>query len=90
MPDVPLWAAIFWSLMIGLANVLTIGFILYDRFVINHSQEESQLYRASTGLTPGMFRKLMAIGSMKQTDLITELTCVGKPLTNLHFVVELN
>jgi len=57
--DAPLWDAIWTSAVIGAANLLMMGVILYERSTIGMSPELLKLYQSFSTLNPGQFRKIM-------------------------------
>lgn len=87
-PAVPLWAAIFWSVLLALANLVVLIRLHIDRIQLSQSDEEAQLYRAFQGFTPGMFRKIMRIAHVQQADREVVLCQEDQPLSQLFFIID--
>ncbi len=86
--DVPLWDAIFWSVMIGSSNLYVMGQIVLERTTFNMTANEKKLYETFSALCPGDFRKLLKITQWKQSDGNTPLVTEGVETENLYFVMD--
>lgn len=86
-PVEPIWDAIYGSSLIGLANIIGLGFLIYSRVPLGMDETERELFDAMGGLEPGMFRKLMAIGDLWDSHTMVELTHEGRKPESLFFVL---
>ena len=87
-PETPLWDAIGWSVVMGLANGYTMLRIYADRRPAHFEEEDLVIYGAIRQIAPGDFRRLMA-GAEKKTvaeDLV--ITDAGIVPGHLYFIVE--
>lgn len=89
-PDVPLWGGIFWSALFTLVNAWMIWLILRDRMHFNLSAEERKLFTMLGGLTPGQFRKFVALGKFENAPVRKPITREGRGLDKLYFVLDGN
>lgn len=88
--DVPLWNPLVWSVLNVVINAAMILIILRDAREHEMSDEELSLFRSLDTLTPGQFRKLVAIGKWHRALLPQTLTEEGEALTELHYVLDGN
>lgn len=58
-PEVPLWDAIFTSVIMGFANLYVINQVMLERTLLRMSDDEKQLFDAFETLNPGQFRHLL-------------------------------
>ncbi|MFD0917524.1 hypothetical protein ACFQ14_14025 [Pseudahrensia aquimaris] len=85
--DVPLWEAIFWSVMIGLTNIYSIIVMSLERTTFNMTDEEKVILGKFSSLNPGQFRKLMKVGQAQDANAETLMTIEGKHSDYLYFLV---
>ena len=88
--EVPLWNPLVWSILNIAINVAMILIILRDAREHAMSDEELSLFRSLDTLTPGQFRKLVAIGEWHRALLPQTLTEEGEELKQLHYVLDGN
>ncbi|MGI9407760.1 MAG: hypothetical protein ACR2O4_15405 [Hyphomicrobiaceae bacterium] len=87
VPEEPLWDAIAWSVVLGLANLYITLQIVLERTTYSLSEEEKKLYDAFDTMTPGEFRKMLKIGTWHDGDGVTRLTTENATNENLYFVL---
>ena len=84
----PLWEAMFWSS----TNILVNGVMLYILYSETKQgrlgDNELKLYRSLNGLTPGEFRRLIALGKWQTATGETVVTTEGQNLTKLFYILE--
>lgn len=88
VPDVPLWDAIFWSVVMIGVNGFMIVRIAFDRAKFGLDEEEERLFASLGGLTPGQFRSLMADATWRTAESRMILTREGAPLDKLYYVLD--
>ena len=88
VPEQPLWNAIMWSSVFVMVNIYVISKLIYDRMAVYKDEQERYLSRTFNQFSPGMFRKLMAIGHMNKAYSVTRLSTEGKRLDRLYFVID--
>lgn len=86
-PDAPLWDAIFWGCMLGLANLASIVFIIRDRTGFRMTEQQARLYTSFNRIGPGEFRRLMKIARFEQALGETVLTMEGEVPDRLYYVM---
>ena len=86
-PETPLWDAIFWGAMLGLANLISIVLIMRDRMGWRMSEHEARLYTSFNKIGPGEFRRLMKLARFEQASNEKVLTYEGEVPERLYFVV---
>ena len=86
-PETPLWDAIFWGCMLGLANLISIILILRDRTGWRMNENEARLYTAFNRIGPGEFRRLMKLARFEQSTGEKVLTYEGEVPERLYFVI---
>ncbi|WP_371397722.1 Crp/Fnr family transcriptional regulator [Fretibacter rubidus] len=88
-PDVPLWDAIGWSAVLGLANVYVMSKLMLERTTFRLSDAQRQLYGVFNTLNPGEFRQLLKITNWHSVDTGAEqrLTTEDKACGDLFFVL---
>ncbi len=87
-PDRPLWGAIFWSSVLGAANILGIGRILWERTVWRRTGDEGHLLKVFDTLTRGQLRRLMRPARWRVAATRTLIVEEGQPVGNLYFVLD--
>ena len=87
-PAQPLWDAIIGSSLIGLANAIGLAMLIYSRMPMGMSDQERHVYDALGGLEPGLFRKLMSAGRLRDTRAAVQLTCQGQRADTLCYVLQ--
>ena len=86
--DQPLWSAITYSALNMFINLVMVMGILNDRRETTLGDNDMKLYQGFAGMTPGDFRRLSRIGTWKTADQDITLTEEGRPLAELHYVLE--
>jgi len=86
--DTPLWDAIFWSLIMGAANLWVMVQLILERTTLNMSERDKKLYEVFNTMTPGEFRKLLKISSWEIGDSTTILTREDKGVDHLYYVID--
>lgn len=84
----PMWAAVFWSSVLGSANVVGITRLVLERLHFRQSEEERQVLEALQVLKPGELRRLMRLAKWRQAEATTTLTQEGRPVRDLYFVLD--
>ena len=84
----PLWSAMFWSCTYIAINIVMILLLLNDSREGKLSDDELKLYRSMGTLTPGEFRKLVALGKWHKAESDIALTKEGEEISQLHYVLE--
>ncbi|MEM8751172.1 MAG: cyclic nucleotide-binding domain-containing protein [Pseudomonadota bacterium] len=87
VPETPLWDAIWWSLVLGAANVFVTFQIVLERTTFNMPDEQKALYEKFNTLSPGEFRRLMKCADWNSSSGTRQLTTENEPLDCLHFVI---
>jgi len=88
VPDVPLWGAIFWSVVTLGVNGTMIVRLLFDRTQFRLSDDELRLFAAFRSLSPGEFRALMSVAHWRTASARTILTREGAPVDKLYYVLD--
>lgn len=83
----PMWAAIFWSAVLGAANTFGIARLILERLHFRQTADEQQFLRLLETLTPGELRRLMRLARWRVAEVTTTLTQEGQPVRNLYFVL---
>ena len=86
-PDTPLWDAIAWTAVMFVANAWTIARILKDRRFGHFNEDDLVIFNAIQHMTPGDFRRLIAIAHKGTTASDTQITKEGGFPEALSFVV---
>ena len=87
-PDRPLWDAIAWSVVLGLANAFTMWRILRDRQPPGFGEEDLAIYGAFGNMAPSAFRRIMAFAERGTADGPVTLTGEGRPVETLWLLLE--
>lgn len=87
-PEKPLWEAIVWSAVLGLANLYVMIQIMMDRTTFSMSERDKRLYKHFNNMAPGEFRRLSKIASWRIGDGKTAITTEGQPNSYLYFVLD--
>jgi hypothetical protein len=82
----PFWAIIY-NLMAMTVNIAMILIIIKDRKLTTMSDQDMELFRAFSGISPGDFRRLRKHGTWHLAEEDTVLTTENKPLTELYYVL---
>jgi CRP-like cAMP-binding protein len=88
VPSVPLWDAIFWSVVMLAVNGVIILRIVLDRTRFAMAEEARHLHARLAELTPGQLRRLVTMGTWRTADEPLELTREGDAPGKLYFVVD--
>lgn len=86
--EAPLWSAITTSGTLALVNLCVIVIVILERTSFTMSRQEVSIYRSFGMLTPGQFRRIMRIATVRTATSPVRLTVEGKRVANLHFVTE--
>jgi hypothetical protein len=84
----PYWHAMYWSIINFSVNAVMIWLIIRDTRPHNLSDNELKLYRNLGSLTPGEFRRLVALGKWETASVEATLTTEGQALDKLYYVLE--
>jgi hypothetical protein len=84
----PLWEAMVWSVLNMGVNAVMIAMIINDNRETKLGDNELRLYRNLASLSPGEFRKLMALGKWHTATENIVLTNEGQSLDQLYYVLE--
>ncbi len=85
VPEIPLWDAIFWSLVLGAANLYVTVRILLQRTTFNMTGAEKRLCDRFDTMTPGEFRRMLKIAHWDHREAI--LTQENEPVDRLYYVL---
>jgi hypothetical protein len=85
--DTPLWDAIFFSAMIGLANMLGLLALEARKSRLAIPRAHRDIYDNFPNLPPGDFRTLMRHAKRYKLDEPTTLTIEGAPTNRLFFTL---
>lgn len=85
VPEIPLWDAIFWSLVLGAANLFVTVRILLQRTTFNMTGAEKRLCDRFNTMTPGEFRRMLNIAHWDHRD--ATLTTENEPVDRLYYVL---
>ena len=86
-PAVPLWDAIAWTTVMFAANAWTIWRIMSDRREGVFLEEDLVIFGAIPRISPGDFRRLMALGRKDVAHVNIALTHEEKTPRNLWFLI---
>ncbi len=84
----PAWAEVFWNVVIFAINLKVLVEITLDRTHIGLSAEQEELFSALGALTPGQFRSLMKLGTLKTAEVETVITTEGVVPESLFYVLQ--
>ena len=87
-PDVPLWEAIAWSVVLGAANLWVMFGLLRDRTTFAMPEHERELFDLFGNLSPGEFRSLMAIARWQRLEHGVDVTRENEQLETLTYLVD--
>ena len=87
-PETPLWGGIFWSTMFTVVNVAMIGLIVADRTHFRLDRNQKRLFDMLQDLSPGQFRRILALGREETAASHLTITQEGRPLDELFFVLD--
>ncbi len=85
---VPLWEAIYISVLIGGANILGLFSLLARNSQWAIPRAHKDLYGHFPGLPPGDFRTLVRMAKRRTAEEDIHLTTENAPLTKLFYVIE--
>lgn len=88
VPTEPLWDAIVWSAILGVANAWVMVGLVLQRTTFRMSDEEKRLLAVFDTLSPGEFRKLLKITEWNTADDEVELIRENHSVDNLYCVLE--
>lgn len=88
LQDTPLWEAFIWSAIMGTANSYIIILLILERTTFSMSDDEKELYKAFSMLTPGEFRKVLKRATWKKTDQPVKLTRNGVMPERLYYIMD--
>ena len=84
----PYWHAMYWSLINFSVNAVMVWLIVRDTRSHSLSDDELKLYRNLGSLTPGEFRRLVALGKWEKATTQTTLTFEGQAPDKLYYVLD--
>ncbi len=87
-PDRPLWGAIFWSSVLGAANIFGIARIVRERMGLQRTADERYLLKVFDTLGRGELRRLMRLGRWRVADRTILVVEEGQPVASLYFVLD--
>jgi hypothetical protein len=82
----PFWACIY-SLINMVVNLVMMSLILRDRRESMLDDRDMQLYQSFSGMSPGDFRRLRALGSWTTASEDTLLTTESQTLDRLYYIL---
>lgn len=85
VPEIPLWDAIVWSLVLGAANLFVTIRILLQRTTFNMTGAEKRLCDRFDTMTPGEFRRMLKIAHWEHRAAV--LTEEDHPVDRLYYVL---
>jgi CRP-like cAMP-binding protein len=85
--DEPLWAAIYTTILIGVANVIGLASLMAGRSKLAIPRRHADIYTYFPTLPPGDFRRLMSNAERSVLQEDTFLTHEDAPAEHLYFVV---
>ena len=85
--DIPLWEAIFWSMLMGGVNIYVMIDMMLERTTFSMSDENKELFKAFKPMTPGQFRKFLKISDTITAEAETLLTVEGAKSDYLYYVI---
>jgi hypothetical protein len=86
--EIPLWNAMYWSILTIAINVVMIAVILNEKRAPALGDDELDLFRRFSSMTPRQFRQLAAQGHWMRNSEIETLTLEGGSLDKLYYVLE--
>lgn len=86
--DTPLWSAIWASVATGIANLVGLLWLLYERSTWAIPKNFSDVYARFKILPPGDFRKLMHAVSRVERPRGYTLTTEGAKIDTLYYILE--
>lgn len=89
-PEVPLWDAIFSSVIMVFANFYVLGQVVLERTTFRMSDDQKHLFEAFKTLSPGQFRHLLKDAHWHQAidPTGTVLTREGEEAPALYYVFD--
>ena len=85
-PAEPLWGAMFWSVVLALANAVGIARVILERRACHPNMQHDSFLTIMKVLTPGEFRRLMQMAEWRVAEQPTQLTREGEVAPSLYFV----
>ncbi|MDD9911001.1 MAG: cyclic nucleotide-binding domain-containing protein [Ahrensia sp.] len=86
-PSMPLWEAIWWSVVLGAANVWVMIQLFLERTTFTLSHEQKTLYEQFDTMMPGEFRRLLKIAQWQNVEVSQDLTQEDETCDALHFLL---
>ena len=87
-PETPLWDAMACAILMGTANLYTMTRMVLDRRPRVFTEEDLVVYRALPQVSPGEFRRLVAIAERGTVSTSMEVTREGVLPEHLYYLVE--
>ena len=87
-PELPLWDAILCAVLMGVANAYTMIRLTLDRRTTCFNEEDLAVYRALPQVTPGAFRRLIAVAERVSVSTPQEITREGEMPEYLYYLIE--
>lgn len=85
--DTPLWAAIWTSVIMGIANLIGLAQLLVRRSEIALPKRHKDIYHYFSTLLPGDFRDVVKLAERRTNDAPLVMTKEGEPVTSLYFLI---
>lgn len=85
--DTPLWEAIYTSMVMGTANLIGLGSLLWHRSSLAVPAAHRDIYPLFEGLPPGDFRDLVKRARRHVLDERTQVTTEGVQPDKLYYVI---
>ncbi|GGX54798.1 hypothetical protein GCM10007385_23930 [Tateyamaria omphalii] len=85
--DVPLWEAIYTSVVMGVANIIGLCSLFWRSSPLAVPYAHRDIYAQFQDLPPGDFRELVMRAKRYTLDQDTEVTSEGSPLASLYYVI---
>lgn len=88
--DTPLWEAIYISLVMGTANLIGLGNLLWQQSNLAVPRAHRDIYALFQGLPPGDFRNLVLQAERKVLGDTVQVTTEGATAHKLYYVISGN
>lgn len=88
VPNLPLWDAIIWSIILGIANIWVMVGLILERTTFNLTEREKALFMVFENLSPGEFRKLLKISQWQSATHHTTIITENEPVDHLYLMLE--
>ncbi|WP_147103885.1 Crp/Fnr family transcriptional regulator [Tateyamaria sp. syn59] len=85
--DVPLWEAIYTSIVMGVANVIGLSSLFWRNSPLAVPIAHRDIYPQFEGLPPGDFRELVVRARRYTLDADRDISTEGSAMTSLFYVI---